>query len=105
MHANTIEADTLSVERTATHIYLSGFEGPDLKAVSSNGFQVLPVITCLTGQRDFPTSEHDTILRKELLFGDEVVAKKILTVKTSCCFHPTAAMRVDFVEMKARPSN
>ena len=82
MHANTIEADTLSVKRTATHIYFSGFEGPDPESCFQQWIPSPSSDYSFEESSRFPTSEHDTMFRKAILCGDQVVARRILTVKT-----------------------
>jgi ribA/ribD-fused uncharacterized protein len=82
MDEATIRASNLPVMRTATHIYFFGYEGPDPEVCFQQWYGSPFVDEELPGSPSFPTSEHYMMYRKALLFGDQVVAEKILAAET-----------------------
>jgi len=82
MDAATIKASNLLVKRTANHVYFFGYEGPDPEVCFQQWFPSPFTDSSLDGSPNFSTSEHYMMYRMALLFGDETVAKKILTAET-----------------------
>lgn len=82
MDENTIRAGNLPVKRTPTHIFFFGYEGPDPEVCFQQWYLSPFTDKNLAGSPSFPTSEHYMMYCKALLFGDGVVAKKILAAKT-----------------------
>lgn len=78
----TVQASKLPVKQTATHIFFFGYDGPDPEVCFQQWFPSPFTDDTLEGSPNFPTSEHYMMFRKALLFGDEIVAKKILAAKT-----------------------
>jgi len=82
MDEATIRAAALPVKRTTTHIYFFGYEGPDPEVCFQQWYPSTFIDKDLAGSPSFPTSEHYMMYRKALLFGDEVIAEKILAAET-----------------------
>jgi ribA/ribD-fused uncharacterized protein len=82
MDALTITASSLPVKRTKTHIYFFGYQGPDPEVCFQQWYPSPFTDTSLPNSLEFKTREHYMMYRKALLFGDEVVAAKILAAET-----------------------
>ncbi|KAH8776945.1 hypothetical protein BGZ57DRAFT_981004, partial [Hyaloscypha finlandica] len=74
-------ATSPSSEQQATYIYFFGYKGLNPEVCFQQWFPSPSTDDSLDRSPSFPTSEHYMMYRKALLFGDEVVAKKILAAE------------------------